>query len=234
IDDLEIVATAPAIDGPGQVLGQAGPDQLRQGGGNLPFLGVMEFDSADVSIMELDGTLFDVILHEMGHVLGIGTLWSSNGLVVGEGSADPRYIGPNAVREFRTLSGNATAVDIPVENTGGPGTADGHWRESVFGSELMTGRAEPPGVASPISRMTTGALEDLGYLVNYASSDSYTIPAAVRNRAVFGLAVGNLPLMASMTSRLPSGLFASLVHGGAPESAGPPARQRAFARLLPS
>ena len=36
----------------------------------------MSFDTADLARMEADGSLTDVILHEMGHVLGFGTLWS--------------------------------------------------------------------------------------------------------------------------------------------------------------
>jgi hypothetical protein len=36
----------------------------------------MSFDTADLDRMEADGCLQDVILHEMGHVLGFGTLWS--------------------------------------------------------------------------------------------------------------------------------------------------------------
>jgi hypothetical protein len=82
----------------------------------------------------------------------------------------------NALREYRTLSGNAAATGVPVENTGGQGTRDSHWRDSVFGAELMTGYAEPAGVRMPISRLTVGALEDLGYGVNYAAADSYTMP----------------------------------------------------------
>ena len=36
---------------------------------------MMEFDVADMDLLESDGTLKPVILHEMAHVLGIGTLW---------------------------------------------------------------------------------------------------------------------------------------------------------------
>lgn len=36
-------------------------------------MGFMQFDTADLRHMENEGTLVDVITHEMGHVLGIGT-----------------------------------------------------------------------------------------------------------------------------------------------------------------
>jgi hypothetical protein len=62
-----------------------------------------------------------------------------------------------------------------VENTGGSGTADAHWRESVFGKELMTGYYNP-GSPNPLSRVTVGAMADLGYLVNMNAADSYSPP----------------------------------------------------------
>lgn len=231
IDDLEISATAPFIDGPYGTLGQAGPDEIRDTGTRLPFLGSMEFDSADVTMMERDGTFYNVILHEMGHVIGLGTLWGFNDLLVGEGTDDPRYVGANAVREYRILAGNPAAVDIPVENTGGQGTADGHWRESVFGPELMTGYAERPGVAMPISRMTVGALQDLGYSVNYAAADPYVIPAAARTQpaAATARAVAT-PRMRALLSCAGVDVVAAIMQADAePTSEG--SRQRAFGRL---
>jgi hypothetical protein len=137
----------------------------------------MEFDSADVAAMETDGTFKDVILHEMGHVLGFGTLWQSFGLVTGLGGTNPLYVGTNALREYRSIFGVPTATGVPVENSGGAGTAGGHWRESVFVTELMTGYAEAAGTKMPISRITVGQFQDLGYQVNYAKADAYTKPA---------------------------------------------------------
>jgi hypothetical protein len=176
IDDLEITATAPKIDGVGGILGQAGPTALRTGGDGLPYLGKMEFDAADVASMVQDGSFAEVIQHEMGHVLGFGTLWNygNHKLVQGLGTSNPVFVGTNAVREYQTLTGTAV-TSVPVENTGGQGTAGGHWRESVFNTELMTGYAEAPGVRMPISRMTVGSLADLGYVVDYSAADSYTL-----------------------------------------------------------
>lgn len=175
IDDLEISATAPFIDGPFGVLGSAGPTQMRQTGSQLPFLGRMRFDSADMARMENDGTLLGVILHEMGHVLGLGTLWQAKGLVQGLGTSNPIYVGARAVAEYSSIFG-IQATSVPVENTGGPGTYGGHWRETVLDAELMTGYAESAGVAMPLSRITVGGLQDLGYTVNYAAADAYSPP----------------------------------------------------------
>lgn len=177
IDDVMIEASAPAIDGAGGILGQAGPTAFRTGPKGLPYKGVMEFDSADVSRMQSNGSLNAVILHEMAHVLGVGTVWQSFGLLVGAGSANPVFTGTNAVREYNSIFGT-TATGVPVENTGGSGTRDGHWRESVFKTELMTGWAEKPGTPMPISRITVGQFQDLGYTVDYSKADAYTKPAA--------------------------------------------------------
>ena len=162
---------------PGGILGQAGPTRLRSGS-LLPATGIMEFDIGDLARMEADGSLLNVIIHEMGHVLGIGTIWSLKNLLVGAGTANPRFTGTNATREFATLIGATAPTPVPVANTGGAGTRDGHWRESVFGNELMTGFLNPG--SNPLSRVTIGSLEDLGYAVNYNAADNFVLPSALQ------------------------------------------------------
>lgn len=177
IDDLLIDAEGVSIDGRGQILGQAGPTHLRPGS-LLPARGLMSFDVDDLEQMEDDGSLIDVILHEMGHVLGLGTLWSRFGLILGTGSVNPSFIGPRAMREYAQLRGGGTPEPVPVANTGGAGTRDGHWRESVFGNELMTGFIE--AAENPLSRVTVASFEDMGYEVNYDAADTFLIPSALR------------------------------------------------------
>ncbi|QPH55015.1 leishmanolysin-related zinc metalloendopeptidase [Pontivivens ytuae] len=172
IEGIVIDATITPIDGPSGVLGQAGPTVLRPVT-RLPALGVMEFDEADIRRLEEDGTFEDVILHEMGHVLGAGTLWSILGLIEGEGGPDPVFTGAAAAREYGELLGQAPAV-VPVANTGGAGTRDGHWRELTFGDELMTGFLS--GTDRPLSRMTIASFADLGYEVRYEAADPYVLP----------------------------------------------------------
>ena len=180
INDVVIYARIASIDGPGSVLGRATPCAVGSTS-RLPVLGLMEFDLDDMNTLVSRGLLTDVVLHEMGHVLGVGTLWTASGrtLLVGRNTEDPHFTGPVARAQFAALntvtySGNP----IPVENTGGQGTRDAHWRESIFGRELMQGFAKAGGM--PLSRITTGSLQDLGYLVNLNGSDGYSLTAPLR------------------------------------------------------
>ena len=169
IDDLLIVVQGSSIDGPGGILGQAAPTRLRPAnakiGAFLPIKGILNIDSADIAKMEEDGSFEDFFAHEVGRILGIGTIWSQLKLIRGAETTDPVFIGKNAEREYAILWGRSHSIPVPVENSGGPGTRDSGWRESVFRNELMTGFLNPgPNV---ISRITIGALQDMGYTVNY-------------------------------------------------------------------
>jgi hypothetical protein len=180
VDDLLIDASSVAIDGVNGILGQAGPDYIR-GGSALPIHGTMQFDTADLAAMESNGTLYEVILHEMGHVLGVGTIWRTLGLLSGAGTTNPQFTGARATAEYNALFG-VSATGVPVEGLPAPqGTRDGHRRESLFGNELMTGYIS--AASNPISRVTVASLADLGYAVNMAAADAYTPPSTSAVRA---------------------------------------------------
>ena len=166
------------IDGEGRVLGSAGPTELRREFRGLPARGVMRFDVADIAALEREGTFRSVILHEIAHVLGLGTLWERFQLLTGATSDDPRFVGLNAVNAYYELLRQAGRGDdsfrgVPVANTGGPGTRNGHWREDVFEDELMTGFLS--GTTQPLSRLTVASFEDLGYGVDYAAAEAYRL-----------------------------------------------------------
>lgn len=170
VDDVLIYVDFTYVDGAGGILGEAGPCFVRSDNG-LPIVGVLRLDNADLRQMEAIGTIDDVVLHEIGHVLGIGTLWGDKRLLSGQGSSDPQFIGVAAQSAYRGVGGRSAAV--PVENTGEEGTREGHWREAVFGNELMTGWIGTSG--NPMSAVTIASLQDLGYNANAGLADAYAL-----------------------------------------------------------
>lgn len=202
VNNLLILAKFDSIDGPGGILGQAGPCVVRASGTSdgLTAVGVMEFDTADIATMINNNQLNEVMLHEMNHVIGFGTQWGPPQLQYGiianclqdtsvVGSPQDTYFScPQAQAEFDSIGGTSyTGASlsppggnkVPVENCGassptgcGTGTINSHWREPVFGNELMTGyiNAGP----NPLSVVSVAADQDLGYTVNYDAADAYT------------------------------------------------------------
>ncbi|CAM9611238.1 unnamed protein product, partial [Laminaria digitata] len=69
---LLISSTLETIDGAGGILGSAGPRQVWGGCLTVSLIGEMTFDIADIASLEAAGTFEGVILHEMGHVIGVG------------------------------------------------------------------------------------------------------------------------------------------------------------------
>ena len=166
VDDIRITASLEDIDGPGGILGQAGPTATRFFGG-IPSQGIMEFDVADATEYDALGLFDDIVLHEMLHCLGIGTIW--NGLELTTGTVrgdDMRFIGTNAILAYNFGLREIARSDpdrwtgVPVETDGGPGTAGGHWDDRLFDNELMTGFVDDFNF---VSGMTIASLEDLGY-----------------------------------------------------------------------
>lgn len=178
IDDLIIDATIGVIDGAGagsfNTLGFANSTEIRPDS-FIPYRGIMRFDSFDLAELQSSGGLNDIILHEMGHVLGVGTVWNSLGLLTGRGSRNPRFVGEMATAEYNRIF-ETNNLSVPVANTGGGGTRDVHWREGVLGNELMTGLAPDGGTPAPLSGITVGQFGDIGYDVDLTAADVW-VPA---------------------------------------------------------
>lgn len=88
VDDMVIYVAVKAIDGESNTLTAAAPCIVRESN-TLTSFGTIEIDEADVQLMIDEGSLASTILHEMGHVLGIGSLWTDFGFLQGAGGADP-------------------------------------------------------------------------------------------------------------------------------------------------
>ncbi len=174
VDDLYIDVIVAELDGLGGTLGGAAPIRARLN--LIPSRGVMILDQADINRQENQGKLTDLVLHEIGHILGIGTLWLPKQFLQNPLTDNPIYTGFFGVTSYRDLVGGSTRIPVPVENTGGFGTKNFHWRESEFNTELMTGFQD--NGTEPLSLLTIAALRDLGYQVNPNAADPFNLEDA--------------------------------------------------------
>jgi uncharacterized protein YjdB len=182
VPNMIIYVQADSIDGAGKIAGQGGPCIIRDDAPQLTALGTLQVDTADVAWAANNGVLTDLLTHEMGHIMGIGTLWgppffpnTATGLGTGNTcGANPQFTG-HAGRVSSAALGftSDSSQGVPIENTGGLGTCDAHWRATVFGQELMTGTLHAN--ANPLSLVTIEALADLGYGVTPQAADDFSI-----------------------------------------------------------
>lgn len=172
-----VTIEARAADLAPGILGQAGPTSVVNSGGfTVATQGIMTFD--DTFVANANPTSFqNVILHEMGHVLGIGILWDiglNNVYVDGSG----QYTGAFGLQAYRNEFNQPAATFVPVELEGNVGTFDFHWDENLNGAgptgivssitgldmqrELMTGWLNSPTFTSTLTVMS---LMDIGFTV---------------------------------------------------------------------
>ncbi|MFB7172702.1 leishmanolysin-related zinc metalloendopeptidase [Streptomyces sp. NPDC056254] len=215
IDDILIDAEGVFLDGVFGVLGEAGPRVFRPqtalAGAGLPAKAVMRFDKADLGQMEDDGSLLDVITHEMGHCLGItGLVWSAFGLLkdfspLSTLPGNPTFVGPGAMAEFGALMEAGQPLPVPVANVGGAGSAGSHWRETVFRNELMSPTVAAAG--NPLSRLTAASLGDIGYEVDLDGAEPYELPDLMAVAAAGGEELPEPPrgiVLPTVPSSIPS------------------------------
>jgi hypothetical protein len=164
---------------------------------------------------------FSILTHEIGHVLGIGYLNFISSTVqnkpitsyVEDGVEKYYYHGTNALVQYQKyFPNNPGLVGIPLEDDGDAGTAMGHLEEGLvtgfstddrhingiyhpgLDSELMTGIAEYGTM--PLSMITIGLLDDMGYPVDYSVADMYNNILAV---------AGVVPLFDTSSVSIPAG-----------------------------
>ena len=133
--------------------------------------------------LETQGTLAATMVHELAHVLGFGTIWDNHNLVADPSvpnnpTADTHFTGPLATAAFDAAGGSryTRGAKVPVESGADPGRSDAHWRNSVFGMELMTPYISSEG--STLSAITIESFADLGHAVNLDEAENYRLPGS--------------------------------------------------------
>lgn len=177
VTDLVIVVRTGRMDGVGGALGSGticAQDELGR-----PRLGYVAFDNDDMKAMMATDAFYYLVLHEIGHVLGLGSKWSASGLV---GDLLPEtggyaYLGRYGNAGDAEVRQQSQGVAV-VEDEGGVGTARLHWKNTVYEHELMSGFMSVDGSVQPLSRLTIQALRDLGYAHADASkADEFYVTA---------------------------------------------------------
>ncbi len=183
IDDLAVVVSVGEVDGQGGILGWAAVCGIREES-RLPLIGALRFDSEDLEVLRESDAMEEVILHEIGHLLGFGSVWDEQGLLINPSlpdslGTDTHFRGPLAIAAFNEAGGDiyTGGEKVPVENYAARGSGDAHWRESVLDHELMTPRLNL-GVSNPLSATTVQSLADMGYTVDARLAEPFRLPGA--------------------------------------------------------
>ncbi len=201
VDDLRIFVGVEPIDGRRGVAGHARAVLVRRSSG-LPAVSVITLDADDVSSWSA-GLLFGVVMHEMAHAVGFGSVSRFWGLVGGS-SSDPHFTGAKATEAFDAAGGkNYAGEKVPMEPGGGGAS---HWRDSVFGNELMVASFSTNVIGMPLSPITVQALADAGYAVNVSAADGYRLPGSNTLRLLDSPAtrIDGMPLKCVVTGPEPT------------------------------
>lgn len=178
VDDLVIRVHTSSAGGINSI-GQAARCSVRESG--LALVGTIWFNRTYYGPDAPEtgpGSMYEVGLHEMGHVLGIGSNRWRDMLreETRDVPLDTHFPGPLAVEAFNEAGGRPYAGGkVPVDNL-----RDGiisvapnvHWRYEVLRGELMA-----PKGGGALSAITVQALADLGYVVDVSRADPFELPA---------------------------------------------------------
>lgn len=122
----------------------------------------------------------NVLTHELGHALGIGTFWDSILAPLGAVAPSNYFLDGSAYSNAQDAYNSITESSrskVPLESSGGSGTSSAHWEDNYrpssatgsggvdyygLGNELMIG-SYAPGSTRLISDLSIKSLVDFGY-----------------------------------------------------------------------
>eukprot|EP00121_Abeoforma_whisleri_P016398 Awhi_evm1s15049 len=150
-----------------------GPDSQKYGKA-FAYAKDLRYGKVEINVAKLDelyqnGKLESLIMHEIGHAVGIGLFWDDK-LPDGQ-PCGTYYRGTKANNQYDNVLNlpNSLRVVNPESTAGGSGTGCYHFNNQYIGSEVMTSTIQKD---MSLSRITVGSLEDLGFNVDYSAADS--------------------------------------------------------------
>ncbi|MDE0355939.1 MAG: Ig-like domain-containing protein, partial [Deltaproteobacteria bacterium] len=171
IDDHRLFVHADSIDGEGGILAVARYCYRRTSDGS-PLLSATVIDEDDIEEMIDEDALVPVVFHEMGHALGFPGYWFYHDLVDTLDADDPHFEGELAIEAFDDAGGDDyDGEKVPIQLR-----RYGHWRESVFGDEIMSPFIDLENDEAPVSAITLQSFADVGYKVDVSRADDYELP----------------------------------------------------------
>ncbi len=185
VDDHVLFAHVDSIDGEGGILAVATYCYRRTSDGS-PMLSATWIDEDDIEELADEDALVPVAFHEMGHALGFPGYWFYNDLVDTLDADDPHFEGELAIEAFDDAGGDDyDGEKVPIQLR-----VYGHWRESVFGDEIMSPTVRVGTDKLPVSAITLQSFADVGYEVDVSRADDYELPGTAKRpggEAVFDL-----------------------------------------------
>ena len=168
ITTLRVYVNVANFDG--TALAKAGPCIIKEEPGGAqrqrPVLGQLYIDTVYTRHHAYGAVLWrNVMVHEFGHIFGIGTLWHHPRFVAAESDAN-WFLGRRGVGSWRALGGTGDAVPVGTTDTF-------HWHGARVAGEVMS-----PGITidSRLSAITLGALLDIGWRLDFGAADEYAAP----------------------------------------------------------
>ena len=186
VDDFVVYVMIGPLDGAGNAVAMSGACVIRTdfgGWASMPAIGAVVLDEADLAQLESDGVLEAVVTREMARAMGFDRdVWNEHGFLQNpslpnDPDADSHMNAQLVVAAFNAAGGGGySGARVPLENGAMRGISDAHWRESVFGDEVMTPYVT--GDSQPLSRITLEAHYEVGYELDVMMADPFTLAAA--------------------------------------------------------
>jgi hypothetical protein len=120
--------------------------------------------------------LYDTMIHEFAHVLGIGTLWDQGRVLIAD--EEKGLYNPNSYAGlyYGELLGTSSAIPVELTTGKGGGSDLAHWNKVPnFGLEMMVEWGDKDE-KQLTSQLTIASLRDIGFNVNYGAAEEYSLP----------------------------------------------------------